>query len=363
MKATSRLSGGEAHDLNNLLSPILGYLIIINSVKRSSKMIFRYCFLILILFLVPGQLFAATVFKFGHILKKTTAHHQNLVWAQQTIEEKFGTRYILEIYPEGSLGKTDLQVIEGFKTGTTNMAYLTCGHLIDLYAPLAISSGPFVFKNFDHWKTFGESDLFAELVAGLRQQTGINALGLAYYGERHVTTKTPLGQSLSLEGLLIRVPSIPVSLQTFRLLGAKPVPIPFHEVYQALQDGVVQAQENPLPAIKAMRFYEVTPVINLTAHITDAQLIVVKDEFWQTIPADDRAQLAEIFKITGERVTADVRAAEIQLQEEFKQMGVTINPVDRSRYIDTIQVYHLDDNTFPWKSDVYRKIQQLRKLQ
>ena len=325
-------------------------------------MIFRYCFLILILFFVPGQLYSGTVFKFGHILKKATAHHQNLVWAQQTIEEKFGTRYILEIYPEGSLGKTDLQVVEGFKTGTTNMAYLSFGHLIGLYDPMAIGSGPFVFKNFDHWTAFGKSDLFAELVAGLLQQADINTLGLAYYGERHVTTKTPLGQSLTLEGLLIRVPSIPANIQTFRLLGAKPVPIPFHEVYQAIQDGVVQAQENPLPAIKAMRFYEVTPVINLTAHITDAQLIVVKDEFWQTIPAADRAQLAEIFKIAGERVTADVRAAEIQLQEEFKQMGVTINPVDRSRYIDTIQVYHLDDKTFPWKSDIYLKIQQLQKL-
>lgn len=323
-------------------------------------MIFRFCFLILVLFLVPGQSFAQVVFKFGHILKRTTAHHQNLVWAQQRIEEKFGTRYSLEIYPEGSLGKTDLQVVEGFKTGTTNMAYLTCGHLIGLYAPLAIMSGPFVFRNYDHWKAFGKSDLFAELVAGLRRQTGLNALGLAYYGERHVTTKTPLGQSLSLEGLLIRVPSIPVSLKTFRLLIAKPVPIPFHEVYQALQDDVVQAQENPLPAIKAMRFYEVTPVINLTAHITDAQLIVVKEELWQTIPADDRAQLAEIFKLAGQRVTAAVRAAEIELQEEFKQMGVTINLVDRSHYIDTIQVYHLDDKTFPWKSDVYRKIQQLQ---
>jgi tripartite ATP-independent transporter DctP family solute receptor len=308
-------------------------------------------------------LFSATVLKFGHILKKTTAHHQNLVWAQQTIKEKFGTRYMLEIYPEGSLGKTDLQVIEGFKSGTTNMAYLSFGHLIGLYDPLAIASGPFVFNNFDHWKAFGKSGLFKELVNGLLQQTGIKALGLAYYGERHVTTKAPLGQSLSLEGLLIRVPSIAVNLQTFRLLGAKPVPIPFHEVYQALQDDAVQAQENPLPAIKAMKFYEVTPVINLTAHITDAQLIAVKDKFWQTIPADDRAQLAEIFKKAGERVTADVRGAEIQLKEEFKQMGVTINPVDRSRYIDTIQIYHLDDKTFPWKSDIYLKIQQLQKLQ
>lgn len=311
--------------------------------------------------MIPHQLFAETVIKFGHILKKTTAHHQNLIWAQKAVEKKFGNRYVLQIYPEGSLGKTDLQVVEGFQSGTTNMAYLSFGHLIGRYDPLSIGGGPFVFENFDHWTAFSQSELFADLVQGMRTKIGINALGLAYYGERHVTTKIPLGPSFTIAGLLIRVPSIPVNLKTFRLLGARPVPIPFHEVYQALQDEIVQAQENPLPAIKAMKFYEVTPVINLTAHITDAQLIAVHDAFWKSIPMEDRIQLAEIFKTVGRRVTADVRSAEIRLQDEFEQMGVTVNHVNRSEYIRTIQPYHLNNQTFPWKSDIYQKIQKLRK--
>lgn len=96
-------------------------------------------FAILLIMFVPGAIHADTVFRFGHILKKSTAHHQNMVWARDIIKDKFGSRYVLEVYPEGSLGKTDLQVIEGFAQGTTNMAYLSFGHLAGLYDPLSIA--------------------------------------------------------------------------------------------------------------------------------------------------------------------------------------------------------------------------------
>jgi TRAP-type C4-dicarboxylate transport system substrate-binding protein len=320
-----------------------------------------WCYLV-VLVVLPGQLQAETVFRFGHILKPSTAHHQNLVWAQEAIKTAFGSRYALEVYPEGMLGKTDLQNVEGFEKGTTNMAYLSFGHLVNLYGQLAIGGGPFVFRDFGHWQAFKQSELFKALVNGFEKQTGMTVLGLAYYGERHVTTKVPLGPNHTLEGLLIRVPSIPISTQTFRLLGAKPVPIPFHEVYQALQDDVVQAQENPLPAIKAMKFYEVTPVINLTAHFTDAQLIVVDTQVWQAVPAAERAQLGNIFETTGNRVTEDVRKAELRLAKELKEMGAVINPVDRAALAGRIQPYHLDGNTFPWTGDIYTRIQQIKSL-
>lgn len=322
----------------------------------------RIQLIIFLLLILTGQAYAGSVFKFGHILKKSTAHHTSLEWAQKEIKEKFGSAYSLEIYPEGSLGKTDLQVIEGFKQGTTNMAYLSFGHLVELYPPLSIASGPFVFRNFDHWKAFGKSGLYAKLIKEFQDKTGIRSLGIAYYGERHITTKTPLGEKLPLKGLLIRVPGIPVSLKAFRLLEAKPVPIPFHEVYQALEDNLVQAQENPLPTIKAMKFYEPAPVINLTAHITDAQLIVVSENFWQTIPQKDRAALAEIFNKAGNIATEEVRTAEIRLLDEFKKMGITINKLDRTPYINKIKPFHIDNKSFPWKSSIYNEIQKINQL-
>ncbi len=117
----------------------------------------------------------------------------------------------------------DLQVVEGFQDGITQIAYSSWGYLVDMFPPLSIGAGPFVFRDFEHWKAFRDSPLFKELVEELESTTGLKVLGLAYYGQRHVTTRQPLTDPDSLKGLVIRVPSIPTLLLTFRALGAKPV--------------------------------------------------------------------------------------------------------------------------------------------
>jgi TRAP-type C4-dicarboxylate transport system substrate-binding protein len=264
----------------------------------------------------------------------------------------------LEVYPEGQIGTTDAQVIEGFGTGTADMAYLSFGHLLKPFPPLAIGAGPFVFRDFAHWQRFAESDLYRELVAEMDTKLGLKSFGLAYYGARHVTTRTPLAGPEDLEGLLIRVPNIPTMILTFRGLGAKPVPLPFKETYQAIQDGIVAAQENPLPAIKAMRFHEVTPVINETAHILDAQIIVMNRTSWERIDPADQARVAAVFDEAARRVTRDVRAEELALAEVLKEEGARFNPIDREPLIQRLAPLHHSDY-FPWGGDLFDRIQAL----
>jgi tripartite ATP-independent transporter DctP family solute receptor len=296
---------------------------------------------------------------FGHILEESTAHHRNVLWAADEIKGQLKGRYELKIFPKGQIGATDAQVIEGFKTGTADMAYLSFGHLVTLYPPLSIGAGPFVFRDFEHWKVFRDSELFSGLVKDFEGTTGIKALGLAYYGERHVTTKQPLTGLDDFRNLPIRVPSIPTMVLTFRALGAKPVQIPFKETYKALEEGIVLAQENPLPAIKAMRFYEVTPVINLTAHILDAQIVVMDGKRWQAFPPEDQEILKNIFKVMDNKVTDEVRREEIELLESFRGSGVTLNKIDRKPLQDAMRPFHHSDY-FPWGGDLYDRVQAQR---
>lgn len=295
---------------------------------------------------------------FGHILAESTAHHRHMVWAAEEIERMFEGAYTLTVVPRGQIGTTDLQVIEGFKADTAQLAYLSLGHLVEIYPPLSIGAGPFVFRNFDHWKAFRDSSVYEELSGDFESKTGMKVLGLAYYGERHVTTKSPLANADSLKGLAIRTPSIPTIILTFRALGSKPVPIPFKETYQALKEGIVDAQENPLPAIKAMRFYEVTPVINLTAHISDAQLIVMDVKCWQAIPDEGQAKLEKIFLEAANRVTEDVRREEMTLRQSFPNLGVQINSVERKPMQEQLQPFHYK-GYFPWDGNLYDRIQEL----
>jgi len=313
--------------------------------------------LLAILTPTPGQ--AAERLIFGHVFDDSTAHHRHMVGAAGEIERATAGRYQLEVIPRGQIGATDLQAIEGFQSGTAHVGYLSVGHLVNMFPPLSIGAGPFVFRDFEHWKAFRDSALFKDLVEEFESKTGLKVLGLVYYGQRHITTRQPLTGPDDLKGLVIRVPSIPTILLTFRALGAKPVAIPFKETYQALAEGIVAAQENPLPTIKVMRFYEPTPVINLTAHSCDSQLVLIDGKRWQSIAPQDQAVFERVFSTAVQRVTDEVRSEELALQQDLVQLGATLHPIDRAPFIAQMQVLH-HSGYFPWSGSLYDRIQALR---
>ena len=309
--------------------------------------------------LMPAPGWTAERLIFGHLLDDSTAHHRHMVWAAGEIERALAGRYQLEVIPRGQIGATDLQVIEGFESHTTQLGYLSVGNLVNMFPPLSIGDGPFVFRDFEHWKAFRDSTLFKELVEEFERKAGLKVLGLAYYGQRHITTRQPLTGPDDLKGLVIRVPSIPTIILTFRALGAKPVAIPFKETYQALAEGIVEAQENPLPAIKVMRFYEPTPVINLTAHSFHPQLVLIDGNRWQSISQQDQAVFESVFSAAVQRVTDDVRSEELALQQDLVQLGATLHPIDRAPFIAQMQSLH-HSGYFPWSGSLYDRIQALR---
>jgi tripartite ATP-independent transporter DctP family solute receptor len=295
---------------------------------------------------------------FGHIFAATTAHHRALLWAADEIARRTQGRVRLAVYPEGQIGTTDAQVVEGFRTGTADMAYLGMGYLLRLYPRLAIASGPYVFRDFAHWQRFADSNLYRTLAADMDRKLDLKSFGLAYYGARQVTTREPLAGAAGLKGLTIRVPNIPTMVLTFRALDSNPVPIPFKETYQALRDGVVDAQENPLPAIKAMHFHEVTPVVNETAHILDSQIVVMDAKRWAALPSAVQAEIGPVFAEAARRVTREVRAEELALPAQLKALGVRFNPMDREALIARFRPLHHSDY-FPWGGELYDRIQAL----
>ena len=146
-----------------------------------------------------------------------------------------------------------------------------------------------MFRDFDHWKKYSTSPLFAELAEGYYEKSGGNkVVAITYYGERHVTSNKAINKPEDMKGLKIRVPDAPLYTMFPRAVGANPTPIAFAEVYLALQNGTVDAQENPLPTIDAKKFYEVQKYIVLTGHITDALLTIVAGRRGTSSPTPTR---------------------------------------------------------------------------
>ncbi|NNK92772.1 MAG: TRAP transporter substrate-binding protein DctP, partial [Desulfobacterales bacterium] len=180
-----------------------------------------------------------------------------------------------------------------------------------------------------------------------------------YYGQRHVTSNKPIKTPEDMKGLKIRVPNAPLYRMFPEAVGGKTSPIAFAEVYLALQQGVVDAQENPLPTIKAKKFYEVQKYINLTGHLTGSNLIIIGAPLWKRLSDEDKAMFSEVLKKAAERVTADIVNAENELVEWFRSQGVTVLEIDRKPFRDMTVPFHMGAAA-TWTQEQYDKLQAIQ---
>jgi TRAP-type C4-dicarboxylate transport system substrate-binding protein len=132
------------------------------------------------------------------------------------------------------------------------------------------------------------------------------------------------------------VPDAPLYTMFPRAVGANPTPIAFAEVYLALQNGTVDAQENPLPTIEAKKFYEVQKNISLTGHIIDSLLTVVSGQTWSKLSAEDKKIFSEVMQEAAEKTGREIIASEIRLVEEFKKKGNNVITVDKNAFREAV---------------------------
>jgi TRAP-type C4-dicarboxylate transport system substrate-binding protein len=162
-----------------------------------------------------------------------------------------------------------------------------------------------------------------------------------------------------MKGLKIRVPDVPVYMATPKACGANPTPIAFAEVYLALQNGTVDAQENPLPTIDAKKFYEVQKFITLTGHITESLVTVVSGSTWGKLPADDKKLFDQVLWEASTRATADIVEAENRLVADFEKRGVKVNKVDRAPFIAAVRG-PLTAADAPWPKELFDRVQAIK---
>jgi tripartite ATP-independent transporter DctP family solute receptor len=306
-----------------------------------------------------GTAHAQTKLKFAHVYEVSEPYHTAAVWAAGEIAKRTNNRYTVEVFPASTLGK-ETDINQGLTLGTVDIIYTGQLFAGRTYGPIAIGGAPFVFRDFDHWKAFSNSPLFAELGEGYRAKSGGNkVVAITYYGERHVTSNKPINKPEDMKGLKIRVPDAPLYTMFPRAVGANPTPIAFAEVYLALQNGTVDAQENPLPTIDAKKFYEVQKFIVLTGHITDALLTIVGAPTWNKLSDADKAIFDAVLKEAAARATAQIIDIEKGLGAEFKKKGKEVVAVNRAPFREaTMKLHNGPDAT--WDKATYDKLQALK---
>ena len=314
---------------------------------------------------VSGSVFAQTKLKFAHVYETSEPYQTAAVWAAGEIAKRTGNRYNVEVFPASQLGK-ESDINQGLTLGTVDMIYTGQLFAGRNYGPISIGGAPFVFRDFDHWKKFSTSKLLDELADGYQKaSSGSKVVAITYYGERHTTANKALNKPEDMKNLKIRVPDAPLYTLFPRAVGANPTPIAFAEVYLALQNKTVDAQENPLPTIEAKKFYEVQTHINLTGHITDALLTIIGGPLWAKLSDADKKIFTEVYREAAARATAEIIESEKKLTTDFAKRGKTVVKVDRKPFIAAVQKYYNegkqpDGSALPWPKDIYDKLQAIK---
>ena len=209
----------------------------------------------------------------------------------ERVNELSGGEITVEVFPAGQLGN-NRKLFAQIQSGAVDMTYTPFNMLSDIVPEFATITGGYMFESQAHQRLVLDSPEFGGTWAEqLLERGGLRILSSFHYGTRNVTTAdTPVHSPADLNGLKLRAVPNAMSLATVAGLGAAPTPVAWPETYQALRQGVVDGQENPIPVLHAARFYEVQNYLIKTGHQMSALPFLISEASWQELsPAHQEA--------------------------------------------------------------------------
>jgi tripartite ATP-independent transporter DctP family solute receptor len=278
---------------------------------------------------------AQTKLKWAHVYETSEPYHKWSVWAADEIKKATGGKYEITVYPASQLGK-ETDINQGLQLGTVDIIISGLSFAARSSPRIGVGYYPYTFRDADHLLKYAKSDVFRELAEGYRQKTGIQLVAVTYYGARHTTSNKAFTDCAGMKNLKIRVPDVPAYMALPKSCGANPTPIAFAEVYLALQNGTVEAQENPLTTIEAKKFYEVQKHIILTGHIVDSLATQIGPHVWTKLSDGEKKMFTEVMQAAAASATNDIKKREAELADEFRKKGLTVTAVDRKSFQDAI---------------------------
>ena len=284
---------------------------------------------------VSGAVLAQTKLKWAHVYETSEPFHRWSVWAAGEIEKRTNGKYHIDVFPASSLGK-ESDINQGLTLGTVDMIISGLSFAARTMPRIGVGYYPYTFRDGDHLIKWAKSDAFKSLADEYRQKTGIQITAMTYYGIRQSTTNKPFTDCAGMKGLKMRVPDVPAYLALPKACGANPTPIAFAEVYLALQNGTVDAQENPLTTIEAKKFYEVQKYIVLTGHIVDSLATQVAPHVWNKLSDAEKKIFTDVTQEAAAHATAEIQKREAELAEEFRKKGLTVTAVDTKSFQEAI---------------------------
>lgn len=256
------------------------------------------------------------------------------------VEKRSGGRIEVKLFPSSQLG-SDEDVLEQARAGAGVAVLVDGGRLAPYVKELGVLGAPYLANDFAEMRKVVTSPLFETWVQKLRNASGHQIFSFNWYqGARHLLTQKPVGKPADLAGVRMRTPGAPVWLETVRGLGATPTPMPWAEVYSALQMKAIDAAEAQHPATYGQRLFEVIKYITKTGHIQLITGLVGSKAWFDKLPADLQAIVREEALKAGDTGSNATIESLKNYEKLMTEKGVQVVEVDIKPFVaSTAGVY------------------------
>ena len=279
---------------------------------------------------------AETTLRLGTVLAPADPMGQGLEKFATEVEEATQGQVIVEVFHNSQLGDTT-EMLDQARAGANVGTVTDVARLSSFVPSLAIMSAPFLFDTYEQADKFALSEPYLAWGDELAEKAGLVMLASNWYqGARHALTKKPVESPTDLTGVRMRTIGAPIWIETIRAMGAEPTPIPWGEVYSALQLGTIDAAEAQPTAIWGAKLYEVVSDISLTGHIQLVTALAISAETWGQISEENQEIVRRLAVENGRYASGLTIELGKKAMEMVADEGVNIHEVDLSPFKEAV---------------------------
>lgn len=306
---------------------------------------------------VPAPALAQDVLnlKLGHIQSEQDLWHLGAQKFKEELEKRSNGTITLTIYPNSTLGG-DRDLVEGMQMGTVDFG-LIAGVLGNFAPSIQLLELPYLFKSQDEFNKVVKGKIGEEIAGKVVETANVRILDWWERGSRQVTANKPINGIEDLKGLKIRVPEIPAMVTTWRAIGANPTPMAWSEVYTGLEQGVISAQENPIPFIFGGRINEVQSNLSFTNHKYEYVTLSISEMRWKQLTPEQQKIVVEAANAATAFENEQVRTKTDEMLKKMEAAGLKVSHPDTAPIAAAAQSAH---DAFGAKvdPDLYNRIKQ-----
>ncbi|WP_099867904.1 TRAP transporter substrate-binding protein [Pararhizobium haloflavum] len=294
--------------------------------------------------------------KLGHLANEQNSWHKASVKFGEELSALTDGRIAVEVFPNDSLGR-EMDLINGMQLGTVEMTIT--GESLQNWAPMAaLLAVPYAYQSLEQMDEIASGEIGDQIEAQVIEQAQVRPIAYFARGPRNLTANRAITTPEELDGLRMRVPNVPLFVDTWSALGAAPTPMAFSEVFTSLQNGTIDAQENPLALIQSASFNEVQTHVNLTEHVRSWIYLTISEQVWNQLSEEDQGHVMTAAAAAQEFEREQFLADEQAIREDLEAKGMTFTEVDTAAFAEAARepvINSVDESIRPIVEDLFAR--------